>query len=340
MKPLALLATLFCAVAPCVSAEDQLAGYDRLTVSASHRPSLVAASIWYPVGTPTYQGLIGDNPVFKGIYAYVGAAPQPGKHPLVLLSHGSGGNMDGLSWLSSDLAKHGAIVVAVNHPGSTSGDSSPRRSVLLEDRARDLSAALDTVLKDQTWAPLIDQSRIVSFGFSLGGTTSLGIAGIRFDRKAYKAYCDRFQERATDCLFFAKGGVDFDHLPEQWEADMHDARVSKVIAVDPGASYAVKPESIAAAKMPILLINLGDRDRMAAVDVGPNGSNLSGHLADVTYEVFGPANHFTFLGICKQGAARLLAETRDDPVCDDPAYTDRAAIHRQVINATLKFLQL
>ena len=118
------------------AAADPIAGYDRFEVTAPHRAAPVAASVWYPVGTPTYRGLIGDNPVFEGTSAYVGAAIAEGKFPLVLVSHGSGGNMDRLSWLSSRLALHGAMVLAVNHPGSTSGDSSPRRSVRLSRAGR------------------------------------------------------------------------------------------------------------------------------------------------------------------------------------------------------------
>jgi len=53
---------------------DPIAGYDRFEVTAPHRAAPIAASVWYPVGTPTYRGLIGDNAVFEGTPAYVGAA--------------------------------------------------------------------------------------------------------------------------------------------------------------------------------------------------------------------------------------------------------------------------
>src|SRR5919201_3965908 len=100
------------------AAADPIAGYDRFEIAAPHRAAPIAGSVWYPVGTPTYRGLIGDNAVFEGTPAYVGAAIADGRFPLVLLSHGSGGNMDNLSWLSSRLALRGAMVLAVNHPGS------------------------------------------------------------------------------------------------------------------------------------------------------------------------------------------------------------------------------
>ena len=70
-------------------------------------------------------------------------------------------------WLSSRLAARGAIVLAVNHPGTTSGDSSPRRTTRLAPRAADLGAALEAVLGDPQFAPHIDRERISAVGFSL-----------------------------------------------------------------------------------------------------------------------------------------------------------------------------
>jgi len=325
---------------------DGTAGLDRMDMQLPHRATPVAAAIWYPAAGPTYRGMVGDNAVFRGTKVHIGAPIAEGRHPLILFSHGSGGNMDNAAWLFSALAERGAMVLAVNHPGSTSGDSSPRRSLRLDERARDLSAALDALLQEAPFAAHIDHSRIVSFGFSLGGATSLGLAGMRFDREAYRRFCDRMGDAAQDCLFFARGGVDLAKLPDGFAADMRDARVTAAMAVDPGFSYAAAPDSIVAITMPVLLINLGSdghgsgaRDRFLAADVGPKGSNLVARLSDVTYREIGPANHYTFLAECKPEGAALLAEEKDDPVCDDPAGTDRADIHQRIVETVVAFLK-
>ncbi|MCB8820753.1 alpha/beta hydrolase family protein [Microvirga rosea] len=337
MKPLMIAAAVACLNVASPALADSLAGYDRITVNAVHRSAPVAASVWYPLGKPTYRGLIGDNAVFKGTWASVGAAVAEGRHPLVVLSHGSGGNMDGLGWLSSQLALHGVMVLAVNHPGSTSGDSSPRRSIRLDERAADLRAALDTVLSDPNLGPYVDRARIVSLGFSLGGATALNLAGARLNRASYKSYCERLSGEG-DCIFFQKGGVSFDNLPEVFESDMRDSRISAAIAVDPGLTYAFTPESIAEMKLPILLINLGGEERWKALDVTQNGSDLLRRLPNARYAVVKPANHFTFLSECKPQGRELLAEERDDPVCDDAAGTDRHQAHREIVDHMLKFL--
>lgn len=338
MKRLTLLACAAFSLTGAVRAEP-LAGYDRFDLASTHRSAPIAASLWYPVGTPTYRGLIGDNPVFQGTYAYVGAAMAPGRHPLVLLSHGSGGNMDGLGWLSSRLALKGAIVLAVNHQGSTSGDSSPRRSVRLSERADDLKEALDHVLADPQISARIYPDRIVTLGFSLGGATALDLAGARNDKALYKTYCERFPD-AADCAFFRKGGVDTANMPDAFVGDMRDRRVRAAIAIDPGMTWAMTPESVRAMDLPVLLINLGGESLWKAIDVSAGGSGLAENLPKAEYSRIGPASHFTFLGLCKPDGARLLAEEQDDPVCTDPEGADRTKVHEAVAERIVRFLGL
>ncbi|QGZ33038.1 alpha/beta hydrolase family protein [Stappia indica] len=344
MKRLALAALLsVLTVLPPVSAVAEtlaIPGYDRMDVPARHRALPIAASLWYPAGRATYRNLIGDSVLFEGAPAMVGAAVAEGRYPLILLSHGSGGAMDGLTWLSSRLAARGAIVLAVNHPGTTSGDSSPRRTMRLAPRAADLGAALEAVLGDPQFAPHIDRERISALGFSLGGSTVLGLAGLRFDRDAFADYCRKAGEEAAGCDFLAKGGVRLDALPEAFSADMRDLRVSAVISVDPGFTHAAAEESLAGVRGPVLFLNLGEEDRWPAVDVGPQGSGLAARVPGARHLAVAPAHHFTFLGVCKEGGAELLRKWQDDPICDDPQGADRARAHEEIVGIVADFLGL
>lgn len=339
MKALCLAAVL-CVY--CLSAlAKPIAGYDRLDIAASHRSHLIEGSLWYPVGTPTYRSVIGSGLIFQGESAYVGAAIAEGRHPLILLSHGSGGNMNSLAWLASALAQRGVMVLAVNHPGSTTGDSSPRRSIRLWERARDLSAALDQFLDDPLFAPYVDSSRVAALGFSLGGATALNLAGLRVDWPAFGDYCERARGDEVDCQFFAKGGIVPDTLPDGIERDALDPRVMQAIAVDPGFAYAFTDASVAARERPTLLINLGDAaSRWSAVDLGPQGSGLATRLANATYVEIAPANHFTFLAECTEQGEAWLAEEEDDPICSDPVGADRRQIHQEAIATITRFLGL
>ena len=160
------------------------------------------------------------------------------------------------------------------------------------------------------------------------------------DRDAYLAYCERLGEDAPDCAFFAKGGVDLAALPAAFEGDMRDKRISAVIAVDPGMTHGFKPESVTSLDLPTQLINLGDQDRWQAVDVDARGSKLTERLPKVDYVVVAPANHFSFLGLCKPKGAAILEDEGDDPVCDEPKGGDRAKAHAEIIEHMATFLGL
>lgn len=337
MKRFATL-TLFalCHVAPAVA--DMLPGYDRFDLITDHRARPIAASIWYPAANPTYRAPVGDGPIFDPTFAFIGPAIAAGEHPLVLLSHGSGGNSDTLGWLTSGLVARGAIVLAVNHPGSTSGDSSPRRSVNLGARANDLSSALDLILADPAFAPFIDPERVGVVGFSLGGTTALGLAGVRFDGAVQDQNCTTGKE-AADCVFFRLGGVRFADYPG-YQADARDRRITQAVIVDPGFGGSANPESLENALAGIALINLGQEQRLDAVDVGPTGNDLANRLPDATYIEIAPANHFSFLGTCKPGAVELIEEDGDDPICSDAEGADRASVHSRLIDAIAAGLSL
>jgi predicted dienelactone hydrolase len=309
---------------------ETLPGYERLDVAAAHRSAMLAASLWYPAGTTPYRGLIGDNGVFQGVTALVGAGVADGRYPLVVLSHGSGGNMDNLGWLSAALAEQGVMVLGVNHPGSTSGDSSPRRSLDLTSRAADVSAALDALLADPTFGPHVDQGRVAAVGFSLGGVTALNLGGIVADRTRFAAYCASTDGLTEDCTFFRKGGVDPAALPPSFSTTKADPRITAVVAIDPAFGWVYTPESLAGFDRPALVINLGTgTDRWHAVDAGPEGWDAR-RIAGAEYSVVAPAHHFSFLGLCKPEGPALLVEEGDDPVCDDPAGVDRGKVHERL----------
>ena len=317
-----------------------LPGYDRMEVRSPHRAWPLAASVWYPAGARTYAVPVGDNPIFHGTRAYLGARVAEGRFPLFVFSHGSGGNMDNMSWLLAGLAERGAMVLAVNHPGSTSGDSSPRRSVMLDLRAQDLSAVLDALLADPAFAAHVDGDRITSIGFSLGGGTALNLAGMRLDAGRYAPYCASGDEARADCVFFEKGGVDFRALPAGFAADMRDARITAAVALDPAFTYVATDESVAAMTLPVQIINLGTDVRLSAADASAQGSGFAARLPQVDYVEIAPANHFTALPDCKPMGAAILEEEGEDPICTDPDGADRAAVHARILDEIARFAGL
>lgn len=120
----------------------------------------------------------------------VAVEPSRGMHPLVVISHGRGGNTWNHHLLAQALVRAGFIVAAVQHPGDRT--RSPQDYTAL--RPQELSATIEAVLSHPLGAH-IDKERIGAFGFSLGGYTVLALAGGVLDPLGLEKYCKMFSAR-------------------------------------------------------------------------------------------------------------------------------------------------
>lgn len=334
-------ACLILALAGQAGAADGLdPGHERLQVTAAHRDGPLTASVWYPAGGKTYRGLVGDNPVFVGNPVNMGAPYPAGKHPLVLLSHGSGNNIDAMSWLANGLVAQGFIVAGVNHPGSTSGDSSPRRSLRHWERAEDVSALLTSLMQSPEIGPLVDTDRISVVGFSLGGVTALTLAGAETSQQAFVDYCAEPAPGKVDCRFYAKGRTNLTGVPQaEFEQSLTDPRISRSVAVDPAMAQSYKDDSLKAIRIPVAVISLGAPGEIPiAADVGASGGKFAELIPDFSHSYIAPAHHYSFLALCKPGAEALLQAEGEDAICDDPVGSDRAGVHSQALDVIANFL--
>src|SRR5215831_4732340 len=154
-------------------------------------------TVWYPADSaaeeqPQWLG----NP--QAPFARLGKAapdaslaPSPARFPLIVLSHGTGGSALMMAWLGTELAAHGYIAAAVNHPGNNALEPYTTQGFLLWwERAKDLSNVIDQMLADKTFASHIDSKRIGAAGFSLGGYTMIEIAGGITDAAGFVRFCD------------------------------------------------------------------------------------------------------------------------------------------------------
>lgn len=147
------LLTLFIAVPS--QAHD--VGQREIKISGAEPGRNLEVSVWYPAAIDGKATLIGDNIIFKGAPAVIDATPEKGSFPLLVMSHGSGGRAQGMAWLATELVKAGIIVAAPNHPGTTSGDSTPQDTPKIWQRTGDLSAVIDTMTTDPAWSGIIDK---------------------------------------------------------------------------------------------------------------------------------------------------------------------------------------
>ncbi len=310
-----------------------LAGYEAVTFPVPYQAAPVSGAIWYPSTEGGAQVSIGENAVFHGTTVQEGGKLANGPFPVVLVSHGLGGNIRTLSWLTAGLAARGAVVVSVDHPNSTTADFDLRAGLDHWTRVQDLQTALSKLEADPRFSGQLDMTRVMAAGFSYGGWTALSMGGVTGNLAGYAAHCDAVGAASSHCADLAGGGIDLHSLSATaWDAPYKDQRVTMVAAIDPALHYGLGPQHVEGLVSDVLLIGLGaGTDRLLATDFSPEGSNFAALLPQAKTETIAPANHFAALLPCKPMGAEILKEEGDDPVCDSPEGLDRAALHEQII---------
>ena len=182
---------------------------------------------------------------------------EKGLYPLIIISHGAGGDWDTHFALANHLATHGFIVFCLEHIGSNT--KMLKRSIrifknlndMIHDgdevlgRPKDVSYAINQAIiwnqSNETLKGKIDTENIGVLGHSFGAYTSMVIAGM-------KPALDWLEPRTN----FGKG----------LGADMKDKRVKVCIALSPqgvGEPFFVK-ESFSTLSTPLLGIS-GTEDK-------------------------------------------------------------------------------
>ena len=313
------------------AAADQ-AGLRLLELNAPHHERTLKTAVWYPAEGSGNRIVFGQNPVFNGVTVLDGAEIAEGRYPLVLLSHGMGGTIRSLSWLSAGLAERGAIVISVNHPNSTWGDFDLAVSLQHWTRVLDLKRTLDWTLGNDGIASHVDRTRIMAAGFSFGGWTALSIGGLRANHEGFVDSCRKLHEALEPCDELLSDAIDLSSMdPGPWNASYRDDRVTHVVAVDPGLVWGLNRSDTDGLIDEVTLIGLGEGEsRLLATDFDASG--LLEILPDATVRRLRPATHFTALPVCKPAGEAILREENDDPVCTDPPGTNRAAVHDSILS--------
>lgn len=340
MKAILAALLLIDLAAPALASDNPI-GFQTTTLPDAHNIRPLEMAVWYPATTTAQPKLIADNLVFIGVLAVPDAAPTPGRHPLVVLSHGYGGNWGKQAWLASALARQGYIVAAVNHPGTTSQDRSAEAAAQLWQRPRDLSRAIDALLAQPEPFGAVDSGRIAVVGHSLGGWTVMEMAGARFDPALFARDCSAHPTLVACTAYREMNPEGIPTGKEQLAADLSDKRVSAVVSLDLGLSRGFTDASLAMLPVPALVIAAGvpSADLPAQMESADMAKRLP--KASTQYVQISDANHFSFMLQCKPGAAAVLdADVPGDSIiCQDgPGARPRPIIQQQVITLISQFL--
>lgn len=333
--------------APTDVAMTRLAFVDAVRADwAGTGPRPLAVTVWHPASAAVKAPAIvspADQPIFFGGFAQEGAAPAPGRHPLVLLSHGAGASAFDLMWLGRRLAAAGFIAAAVDHHGASAAEPSfdARAFQMPGERPRDLSAVLDRLLGDATFGPRIDSERIAAAGVAAGGIAALQLVGGRADPDIFAAFCRSAEADAT-CgteRAFSEAQAEFARLlaadgalrarAAEARNSFRDPRVKAAIALAPAPGQLLTAESLFAIGAPVLVI-AGNADR--AAPAGANAARIAGLVAKARLETFDGAGHDSLLNTCTEYGRRAA------PLCRDAPGFDREAFHDRLAGDVAKFL--
>lgn len=304
--------------------------------------------IWYPVDPRVPETLPRSGSlrqaVFEGHPTAVDAplSPDSSQYPVLLVSHGFGGSAAGLAWLGTQLAAHGYIAAAPDHPGNNSRDKTLAGASLWWERAADLSDVLNALLADPQFSKHIDPARIGAIGFSMGGYTVLELAGARTNREAFLRFCNS-KEAGDTCNPPEQPGV----LDRQKEAERdpsiqsslahagdsyRDPRVHAVFAIAPGLGEAFTKEDLKDIAIPVEIL-AGAADPI--VPITQNAERFASLLPSIHLKILpGGVGHYTFVDTCTPLGKNVLTQ-----ICNDAPGVDRDSVHAEAVSEAVGFFQ-
>lgn len=266
---------------------------------------------------PAASGAL-DATTQVGEYPIAGAKDLPiasGTYPLVAISHGHGGTNLGHHDLASALARHGYVVVTMEHIGDSYRDTSGARTARVAlGRANQVSSAIDAALADPIVGAHIDKDHIGVAGFSMGGWTSLLVVGAKPDFARFRGYCARHPDDKEMC-----GEAVSLSLPPLKAT--HDPRVKAAFAMAPFA-IPFGPDAFTGVTAPIYLY-WATEDRMLLPD--ENAKNVMAAPTLRTKTAIEGAGHFVFLAPCSAEMTAHIAE-----ICTDAPGIDRTKWHTKI----------
>ncbi|WP_160167944.1 alpha/beta hydrolase family protein [Caballeronia insecticola] len=251
------------------------------------------------------------------------------KHPLVMFSHGAGGNGAGYAWFGEYLAARGYVVAMLYHYRANTFDSSALyvRNRLWQ-RPRDISLDITHLLKDKKWAAHIDPNQIGVAGHSQGGFTSLWIGGAQVDPKLFLAFQRGWKNNETVPAYL-RAQMTLDATPA---AHVHDARIKAAFAMAPGDIQGFGMDEAGLRRMAIpayIIVGAGD----TTTPPKDNAEFAAHYIPDARLDVLpGPVGHEIFGNECDQVGRDNYPEA-----CADAVGVDRAKLHEYIGNAAVKF---
>ena len=307
-------------------------GTRELNFTDDSRERPLAVRIWYPATHTSVERSIHYQGISNGWAAPDGDYSSDNlKRPLILLSHGDGGDNANQAWLGEHLASSGYVVAAVAHWQDTYDNHLPIETLRAWNRPQDISFVLTQILNDPTWSIRIDSNRVGVAGHSSGGYTALALLGARYDLMGMALYCDG-PSRGADCdlvneiklggLGIADSGRDFT-----------DPRIKAAFVMAPALGPALVRDTLSRIVKPVFIVYTKD-DELENPTL--NALYDAQAIPGARLSAIDTGGHFAFLPECNW-IGRLISHTISFDICGRTVNADRAALHRQVAEQAVEF---
>lgn len=317
-------------VAAAASAQDHPRPVGLRQVELVHQGRHLALAVFYPAlregaAKPIVMPYFSNLNLLQDAPADFDGA----RRPLVMFSHGRGSNGLYYAWFAEYLAARGYIVAAINHYRANTYDATiAYLANKLWQRPVDIGLAITFLLRDEPWRRAIDPDRIGIAGHSQGGFTALWVGGAEVNAEKYLAFQTRWRNNWMVPEHLRRE-LPLDATPA---LDVRDRRVKAAFAMAPGIVQAFGMDAAGLRKMPIpAYITVGARDTQTPP--GPNAEFAARYIPRAELVVIpGLVDHEIFVNECNE-------EGRDEfpEACIDAPGVDRAAIHKSIGEAAVKF---
>jgi predicted dienelactone hydrolase len=279
-------------------------------------------AIWYPSSSVTADaGLVAFD-----MNVATNGPITPGQHPLIVMSHGTGGMALNSFDTAIALADAGFIVVAVTHTGDNYRDRSTSFSRQeFVDRPRHISRVIDFMLGTWSGHASIEPSRIGVFGHSAGGATALILIGGVANLGQVVAFCQITPDDWGCREARQRGKVPPANYAEPVSSP--DPRIKAAVLVAPAVTVAFQPHGLASVKVPVQLW-VGAKDEIVSDGSLPN--TLLPTPPD--YHLIQNGGHFAYLTPCNDILLKSAPE-----ICADPKGFDRAAFLQEFHHSVIDF---
>ena len=320
-----MLSPACCLAFLLVCVQAQAAGFMRVSVPDPGNPPL-EVGIWYPSDTPAHPERLSLD-----TQTVADDAPVRGQAlPLIVMSHGQGGDFSNALGTAVALANAGFVAAALTHTGDNLHDQS--RVLAIWDRSRQLHVLTDWMLHDWKDHARIDPNRIGVFGFSAGGFTALVEAGGTPDLARIGPHCAAHPAEFTCTLITRNHGTA--GKPPALPADVwvHDTRIKAAVVAAPALGYTFGRAGLADVQVPVQLWR-AEQDHVL-----PQPFCAQAVRDDLPrppeYHVVPGADHMDFLPPCDARKTRIVPV-----ICTSAPGFDRTAFHAAFEAEVVRFFK-